>query len=315
MLPGRSQRNREPSARRATAQQQRAPVFSYYAGQRRRGHVDGASSDRASRQQADRSVSRARSALNGHQFAWRYIPTYLACLVFVCAFVYVLLLSSDPRVVIEQQPGIVQRDASVYESGVRAEWNKSFRNRTKFTTSTTQTRQEILDNYPELSDVRVQLPLVGRRATIVLVPAAPALQIQAQNGVFYVDVHGKALVDTSHVERVDSVPTVQDDTVLTVDPGKTVLPQSQVAYIVQLVTELKAADLEVQSLTLSDTSANQLDIRLTGQKYYIKTQMETDSDVRQVVGAYLATSKKLESDGIRPGEYIDVRIPDKVFYK
>lgn len=312
----------QAAPRRSPVSSERTPVFSYYSGQRRAAtaHPDGrtqmkSASVSSGRGENELARQNRNSLLGGHKFAWRHVPTYLAVLMFVCAFLYVLSLSSDPRVVVEQQPGIIQRDAAVYESEVRTLWNKSFRNRSKLTTDTVSTRKAILDQYRELGNVRIQLPLVGRRATIVLVPEVPVLQIQAQNGLFYVDATGKALIDTSYVKQVDTVPTVLDDSILTVDPGKPVLSQAQTTYIVELFSELAATNLKVDSVTLSNQSANQLDVRLTGQKYFIKFQMDSDSDVRQAVGAYLVVRKKFESEGQGPSEYIDVRIPEKVFYK
>lgn len=320
-IPGISKKKQtaDMSGRRR-ASSERTPVFSYYnySGQRRAASTQDSTRVGTRVQTGNGTQTKHASgprSVAGHTFAWRYVPTYAVLLVFVAAFVYVLSLSSDPRVVIQQQPGIVQRDTAVYESEVRALWRKSLRNHSKITADTNGTRQSILNDYRELADVRVQLPLVGRRATIVLVPASPVLQVQAQNGMYYVDAHGKALVDTSHVEQTSSVPTVRDESVLMVDPGKTVLPGSQVVFIVQLVAELQAVNLPLQSLTLSDKAVNELDVRLDGQGYFIKMQMQPDSDVRQIVGAYVAARKKMDGDGVRPGEYVDVRIPDKVFYK
>lgn len=312
----RKHKTQTATSRRSNIDGTRAPVFSYYAGQKRAQQLTGSARGAGQQRFADNSQPKKRYGFGArHTFAWKHLPTYVACLMFVSAFVYVLSLSSDPRVVVEQRPGIVQRDEATYATEVKSLWNRSIRNHSKITTDTISTRQAILENYRELADVRIQLPLVGRRATIVLVPAAPILQIQAQNGLYYVDNKGKALVDTSRVESTNSVPTVQDDSVLNVDPGKSVLPQYQVSLIVQLNAELRAANLSVQSLTLSDKSVNQLDVRLVGQAYYIKVQMEQDSDIRQIVGAYLAVRKKLDADNTRPGEYVDVRIPEKVFYK
>lgn len=308
------QRGRRPSAVRG----REVSVFSYYAGQPRRPAEPsrrGFGSSSASRPQV---TSPRRGIFLGrfqHRFQLKHIPTYIACVMLASAVVYTVSLSGSPRVVIEQQPGVVQRDPGEYEQQVQAVWRASVFNRTKLTIHSQQTRQAILDTYHELSDVRIQLPLVGHRATIVLVPTAPSLQIEARGGTFYVDAEGKALADTSHVTSSSSVPVVQDNGVLTVSPGQLVLPQSQVVYIIQLVTELDAAHIPLRSLTLSNKAVNELDVRTTADPYYIKVQLDGSVDVRQVVGTYVAMQKKFTAEGVRPGEYLDLRVAGKAFYK
>lgn len=309
------QRERHPAADR----RQGVSVFSYYAGQSRRPVVPERRGMRSSGGARTRSVPLRRRLLpkifQQHRFQPRHIPTYVACIALVGAVLYTVSLSGSPRVVVEQKPGVIQRDPSEYEQRVQAAWRASVFNRTKLTIHSQQTRQAILDTYRELSDVRIQLPLVGHRATVVLVPAAPSLQIEARGGTFYVDAEGRALADTSYVTSSSSVPVVQDNGTLAVSPGQVVLPQSQVVYIVQLVTELKAVQVPLQSLTLSNKAVNELDVRITGDPYYLKVQLDGSVDARQVVGTYLAMQKKFTADGTRPGEYLDLRVAGKAFYK
>ncbi len=301
------------SGRRATTYSQtKTPVFSYYKGQR----GTQADSNNPSRTQPVRDQSRfGVPDHRRHRFQLKHIPTYIALCMLGGALLYTLSLSASPRVVIEQAPGVVQRDVSTYRADIQALWRTSPFNRTKVTINAQRTRQAILDNYHELSDVRIQLPLVGHRATIVLVPAAPSLQIQAENGRFYLDADGKALADTSHVTTSNSVPTVQDESVLAVDPGQPVLPQSQVLFILQLFTELDAAHVPVKSITLSDQAVSQIDFRTPDHTYYVKFQADGSVDVRQAVGTYLAVRKKFQAEGIKPGEYLDLRVSEKAFYR
>lgn len=311
---------RQGTRRSAAPRGREVSVFSYYAGQPRRS----AASSRYGAEPVS-SASRPQAASPHHRitlgrflrhhFQAKYIPTYIACLVFASACLYTLSLSGSPRVVVEKQPGVVQRDPSVYEQHVQAVWRSSVFNRTKLTVNTQQTRQAILDTYHELGDVRIQLPLVGRRATIVLVPIAPSLQIEGHGGTFYVDAEGKALADTSNVTSSSSVPVVQDDGVLGVTPGQLVLPRTQVASIVQLFTEFQAAHISLRSMTLSDKAANQLNVQAEADTYYIKVQLDESTDARQVVGTYVAMQKKFAADGAGPTEYLDLRVPGRAFYK
>ncbi|MCA9331205.1 hypothetical protein KC957_04080 [Candidatus Saccharibacteria bacterium] len=229
---------------------------------------------------------------------------------------WALSLSGSPRVVVERVSGISpERDAQQYTQGVSDIWSGSWRNFSKLTTDTDHTEQEILSKYTELSQVRIQLPLLGRRPTIVLVPTAAAFRIESGGKAYYVSPDGKALLDTSVVDTGSSLLTVNDETSVEVSSGKQILSHAAAQFLVQLDAQLRAERVNSPVLTLSNQAANQVTMKTPDHDYYVKFQIDDPATVRQAVGSYITVRNHFASSGSRPGEYVDVRIPDKVFYK
>ena len=76
---------------------------------------------------------------------------------------------------------------------------KSVLNRTKVTINISKLEQEIQAQFPELAKVEIELPLLGRRPTVVLTPVEPAMELISVNGVFYVDKNGKVYTEEDKV--------------------------------------------------------------------------------------------------------------------
>ena len=76
---------------------------------------------------------------------------------------------------------------------------------------------------------------------------------------------------------------------------------------------MAAKHITITSMTLPP-AADELDVHLTGVNYYIKFNLAND-DARQQVGTFLATQAQLKSQGITPGQYIDVRVDGRAYYQ
>ncbi len=77
--------------------------------------------------------------------------------------------------------------------------------------------------------------------------------------------------------------------------------------------QLSQESLQPESITLPAVAANEADVRIVGQSYFVK--FSTLIDPRQAVGAYQIVKAKLDTDHTSPKEYIDVRVEEKVFYR
>src|SRR5690606_27795741 len=99
---------------------------------------------------------------------------------------------------------------------------------------------------------------------------------------------------------------------LQIEEGMPVLTKEDIDFINVIFAQLVADDQSVASATLPPI-ANELHIRLSGQKYFVKFNME--GDARYQVGAFLAVKQKLQADGRKPADYIDVRVEEKVYYR
>lgn len=291
-----------PARRRPT--DNKPAVFSYYA--------RGAS---PSSQNIGRNDKPKAAVIGRYRLRLGHVPSYIALTAIVIALGYSCTLQPNPKIVLLQTTGTVHRDPKAYQDGVQAIWKQSLLNRTKLTVSTSAIRQDILSQFGELSAVHIEFPLLGRRPTVLLTPTQPALQFITSNGSFYVDANGKTLARTTDLlqNELKDVPTVQDETGVIAEPGKGIIPASQALFLGQLYAQLRAGDVAIASITLPARVANEADVRIDGLPYLVKFSL--DSDPRQAVGSYLAAKTKLAADGIKPAEYIDVRVGEKVFYK
>lgn len=279
-------------------------VFSYYA--------RGAS---PSDQNTGRNENAGLGAIKRYRLRLGHIPSYIALVAIVLAVGNACLLDSNPKIILVQVPGTVYRDAETYQDGVQAIWRDSLLNRTKLTVSTGKIEQSINDEFAELSNVQIELPLLGSRPTVRIMTSAPALELVSGNGSFYVDNKGEVLARTSDLSKnqLPSIAVIHDESGLSAEPGKTILSTAQAGFLKKLSAQLKAGAVVVSSITLPRTAANQADLRVDGQSYYVKFSL--DSDHRQAVGTYLAAKAKLDAQGTKPAEYLDVRVPEKAFYK
>lgn len=302
-------KNPQPTnGRRDVRRSPQANVFSYYASRN--------PSEVAPRSRLERGETSKHKRLGG-KLALTYAPSYLAGLVLLVCLVYVSTLSSQPNVHItgatDKKTLIV--DADTYEYEVQQLLSRSLLNQSKLLINTDKLASEIESNFPELGDVSVVLPLVGRRPIVEARPARQAIVLGAEDGPFIIDTKGRVLAVTSEVDSYlwDDLPRVQDQSGLSSERGKIALTSEAVAFIREVSYQLKEKRIPVQSFVLPATSANELRVRVQGMPYFVRFDVRGEG--RQQVGTYIAVKQRLEKDGAVPKQYIDVRVPEKAFYK
>ena len=233
--------------------------------------------------------------------------------------VYQLQLSSDAKVVVlsasSETPFL--QETSVYQQAARKLFDDSAANRNKLTVDSTAVAAKLEAAYPELQEVSASLPLFGDRPVVYIRPAAPALVLAANNGTFIIDENGRALAAVSaenNPERLQ-IPTVTDQSSLAVRLGDQVLPSTVTGFISTIVGQLKAKQLEVQSMTLP-AAAGELDVYISGQPYYVKfsIQQAGQKEGLRQIGTYLAVKKQFDGNGFKPAQYIDVRLGGRAYY-
>lgn len=243
------------------------------------------------------------------------LPSYIAGLALISAILFSFWLESSPRLVISNVPGSVGRGSTEYQRAVTDHWKKSPLNHVKFLVNTGSFSANIQNQFHELQEVWVRLPLLGSTPTIVLIPAKPALVLVSEGKPYYISSSGKVMAPVSDMLKNDlkNLAVISDDTGMQATAGKYVLSGSYVDFLAALQKQLTAEGLEVQSIILPAGAVNQVDVRLAGQQYYIKFQFDTDP--RQAVGSYLAAKARLEAEKSSITQYVDVRVEEKIFYR
>ena len=144
--------------------------------------------------------------------------------------------------------------------------------------------------------------------------AEPIILLNSPSGSYVIDEKGRAIVllqDAPNAQAL-SLVIVDDQTGLDIQTGQQALSQNDVVFIQALRQQFEASGLQVESMTLPPL-AHELHVRIKDVPYVIKFNLV--GDPREQAGTYLAVKQKLEQDKVTPAEYIDVRVPERAYYK
>ncbi|HSX53289.1 MAG TPA: hypothetical protein VLF90_02890 [Patescibacteria group bacterium] len=277
------------------------PAFSYYAHRSR------------SEEQGGRQMATKRPRANPW---WHQVPSYIALGVIVVCLIYSLLLSSNAKVIVPvaSPDTVFLRSPETYQKATQSLLSHSFLNKNKITIDSSGIAHQLEQQFPELQQVSITLPLIGHRPLVYIQPIPPALTLISKNGLYVVDERGRAVIAADKVNKLASLqlPVVTDQSGLEVGVGKPVLSGSDVEFIMTVTGQLKAQKLALQSLILPPQAA-ELDLRLSGQPYLVKLNLKADA--KQQMGTFLAVKKQLETNKQAPAQYIDVRVDGRAYYQ
>lgn len=251
---------------------------------------------------------------------WRHLPTWIAIVAVIVCVVYELRLSTDPRIIIvdsNSNTNLFLQSPIYYEKSIQAILNSSSSNKNKLMINTANLTNKLKNEYPEISNVSIVLPVLGNRPLVYLDPAQPAIILDSQSsGDFVLDSTGKVLMDTTDPIKLMTLklPTVVDQTGYTVKVGDIALPSTYIAFIGSVVSQLQAKQIAIQSINLPSAS-EELDVHINGVPYFVKFNLNDNSDASQQIGTFLAARQYLSQNNITPSQYIDARVLGRVYYK
>lgn len=279
-----------------------APVFSYHAKRLR------------PEDQLARTLQTSRSDPAEHKGS-RLISACILTII-LASMLYGLWLDSTPKVIIQanSQTAILQK-TEVYEKAAQEILQASLVSKTKLSINSSDLSARMKDRFPELSEVEVRVPLAGHRVIFAIWPTQPALVLtSSESGAFIVNSSGRAMVSAATIPDLSAlnVPLVYDESGIALSPGVDILTEQEVAFIQMVIFQLEAAGEPATELILP-LVASELHVRLPKQPYFIKFNMQGEG--RLQVGTFLAAQKRFKREGIVPSQYVDVRIPQKAFYK
>lgn len=246
----------------------------------------------------------------------KYLPSLFALLAILYGATYLFTLSTDPKILFlksNSQTSFIRPDQE-YQTAARQILQSSILNRNKATLDTKNLINKLQEKFPEIDSISVSLHFLRRRPVINLHSASLGLLLETPQQTLLVNKDGNALMEASEISELSNLnlPSVKDQSGLEVRAGQKVLNASNVGFITELVGQLASQNLKTDSIILPPLP-EELHVRLSGKLYYIKFDLKSDAKV--AVGTLLATIAKLESDRVVPGEYLDVRVEGKAFYR
>ncbi len=297
---------------RMSRQIPREPVFLYHSSRSIR--TDDKNDARRNRDKGEASLEeRARSVTPRS----RYPLTLVVAVLFFVAVAFCLRLNSNAKIVVIGDEAaaskIFLRDQKAYETAASTLFS-GLLNRNKITVDTTKIAADMQKQFPELKAISISLPLSSPNPVVYIHPSVPELILVANGGLYLLDGNGRALITGNQVSDLDAfpAPVVVDESGLPVELGRIVLPEPTVTFIKEVVNQLQAKGITTTSLVLPQGTA-ELHVKVDGAGYLVKYNLH--GDAREEVGAYIAAKERFEATGKTPGEYVDVRVVSRVYYK
>jgi hypothetical protein len=173
----------------------------------------------------------------------------------------------------------------------------------------------LLDQFPELANVSVTIPLVAHRPIIYIQLAQAAVILINNSGAYVLDTSGRTLLAAINAAslQLPSLPIINDQSGLKLESGHQALPATDIGFIQTVVAQLAAKHITVSSMTLP-AAASELDVHLSGQPFFAKFNLENNDPLQQA-GTLLATMAQLQKQNITPAQYIDVRVDGRAYYQ
>jgi hypothetical protein len=240
------------------------------------------------------------------------VAGFLACVILAGLS---LQLSSNPKVETVGTAGgqLFLRDREVYVQAARQAFTP-LANGNKMTVNAEKISADLKKQFPELQAVSVALPIIGTQPKVYIQPAVPKLILVSKDGMYVLDVNGRALISGNQVAKLTElgIPVVNDESGIGITTGSIALPKGTVNFVSEVVGQLKAKGLTVASMTLP-AGTNEMYVKVDKVGYTVKFNLH--GNAREEAGAYLAVKQRLDGQKKTPRSYVDVRVENKAYYQ
>ncbi len=300
----------QPDDRRRVRRGGTTPAFSYYTSRISEPTAD--SRPPVRRSQPERLEQQPKASTGTLRAKLAKVPFWIFVAVIMVCAIKVLTLSSDPKVVIvggAQAANSYMQPTSIYATAAQKLLSSCVMNRSKLTINASAVSGALQREFPELLDVSVTIPLVSSRPVVFVQPARPALVLRSLNGDYA--LNGEGVVLSRGRSLPSGVQLAVDQSGLTPRLGEQVLSGGTVSFVQSVAYQFSAAHLSLSTFVLPAGTPYEIDARLEGKPYAIRFNLE--EDVRTQSGAAIATVQQLGS--AVPANYLDVRVPGRVYYK
>jgi hypothetical protein len=222
--------------------------------------------------------------------------------------VYAVLVRPEPAVVVSNTTYHSRVDYQASATGLF----QKLQNRNKISLNQAAVIKDLQAQFPEIASGEVELPLFSEKPTIRLSISPPVFQLKSQHDSLVIDHLGVAVAKSSQLPSVSNLPVIVDHSSFSPTVGKQVLSTDSVRFINNLLVQCRRSNIPLKSLSLPPR-AEEVDLATKDQPYYVKFYLGGDPLVE--AGQFLAARHQFETSGTQPSEYLDVRVPGKIFFK
>lgn len=258
-------------------------------------------------QQSEKSPFQPKLVKSRPKLSSRFIDFSIVILILL-GIIYSLLVSPNPKLVVNSE---AYHSLSTYRQAV-VKSLQSPKNRTKLSFDDKTIIKSLKHQFPEIAEASIELPLFSQTPTVRLGIAEPSFFLNSGGVDFIIDSEGLAVAKSADLSRVRGLPVVIDQTGYDTKVGHQILSANEVNFINSLIAQAKRAKVSVSSLTLP-ALAQELDLRTTDRGYYVKFYL--GGDVLVQAGQFIAARHQFDQSASQPSQYLDVRVPGKIYYK
>ena len=236
----------------------------------------------------------------------RFLGGVLVAVVFL-AFLVVNFIATPP--ITFAQKGVREPGRSAYEQTIYHYFDDHPFERFGFLLRAPELEAYFVKNHAEVLGVSIDREWYGGNTGFTIVFRQPLLSWKTGSSQFYVDSQGVAFTYNHFAE-----PTlvVTDQSGIPPDRSGVVASTRFIRFLGQIVAGVNGYGLgEVESVIIPPAT-RQIDLKLKGREYVIKTN--TDRDPLHEAEDIANALRYFDQKGIRP-QYVDVRVAHKAFYK
>jgi hypothetical protein len=229
-------------------------------------------------------------------------------IVLISGLIYSLIITPNPVI---RANDLTFHSLSAYKTAAAAQLSH-LNNRNKITFDGDGLRTALKKQFPEITSAQIELPLFSEQPIILLSTDRPAFFLDSQGMRYVIDASGRAVAKAADLPNVTDLPVISDTSGFKISTGRQVLSSDGVAFIKTLISQCRYAGIQIATLTLPAVP-QEIDLKAKGQSYYVKLFLGGDSLTQ--AGQYFAARHHFNETGRQPSQYLDVRVPGKVFYK
>jgi cell division septal protein FtsQ len=230
--------------------------------------------------------------------------------ILVISGVYSLTLSFDSTVTIE---GTKYRPISEYQTAIQKELSTNPLNLAKPTLQRKNIEKKLKEQLPEVRQVTVSAPLLGRRPNVTIVMDEPAAVMKQQGSTdLIVSERGRLLLAASQSKATTNLPVITNQSGVTGKAGEQFLRPDDMSSLSSLFEQVKLAGSSATYILPTQTREV---VMVEPSRGVYQVRFLFGDTLLQQYGALRAAQKKIQELGQTPSEYIDARLATKVFYK
>lgn len=280
-------------------QSRRAVKYDYYRSQARPVSVEGRKND-------DRDSVRSSQRFNK--------KTIIIVVVVIMIAVLELPLTMPPKIVISGSGGSTVPNSTnlAYRNKVEHIFDTGgMLSHTKLTLNRSELVDQLKNQYPMIQQASISYSLLSWHPIVTLGLEPARLVLESSAGSYLIGASGIVIGKANQTEEA-RLPALEDQSGLKPKFGGSVLPASYMDFIDGLLAQLGSNDVKPSKLVLPAAST-ELDLYPSGKGYFVKFNLR--GQAREEAGTYLAAASYLAKQKITPTNYIDARLPGRVYYK